>query len=253
MKISDIMTPYVATCNINDTLARAAQLMWDHDCGAIPVLDSRGCTVGIVTDRDICMAAYTQGKALRDIPVSTAASHRVVSARPDDSVEQVAEMMRAHQIRRVPVLDGQGEPVGMFALGDLARRGTKQTGYGDLSADTIAQTLTAVSTPRQEPELRKGPVYHVRSTNGGWAVFDTGGHRLTELQRTQGDGVVHAKERARRDGNAQIIVHHEDGSIASEFIYQTEERSSLAFDDSVRSLAASRPAQVQKAKAPGHP
>jgi CBS domain-containing protein len=64
MKIRDIMSQDVATCREDDSLDRAAQLMWDRDVGSVPVVDGEGRPLGMITDRDICMAAYTQGEAL---------------------------------------------------------------------------------------------------------------------------------------------------------------------------------------------
>ena len=275
MKIADLMTKGAMTCSQTDTLDRAAEIMWEHDCGAVPVTDDRGRTVGIVTDRDICMAAYTQGKRLSEIPVSVAVSKSLVAAGPEDSVESVAELMQTHQIRRVPILDERYQPVGMFTVGDLARHATRVRKMDDLDADVIARTLAAISKPRRShvrrerpastrrpaardlrggtPETwaKKGPVFHVQSVNGGWVVFDREGQRVSEMQRAQSDGVVHAKELARRAGSAQIIVHREDGAIASEFFYQREERSGLASDDSTATMAASRPAHARTTPRPG--
>jgi hypothetical protein len=87
-----------------------------------------------------------------------------------------------------------------------------------------------------------GHVYRVRSADGGWDVFDRGEHRVSERMRTQADAVAHAKELARRDGSAQIIVYDAHGGVASEFFYQREERPALAYDDSARSTAASHAA-----------
>jgi CBS domain-containing protein len=149
MKIAELMTNGPFTCSMSDTLARAAQIMWDRDCGAVPVTDDDGRTVGIVTDRDICMAAYTQGKTLSEIPVAVAASEAVVSASPDDSVEAVAALMRDNQIRRVPVLDGAGQPRGIVGVGDIVRHlAGLRTTDGALSADLVARTLAAISQPR---------------------------------------------------------------------------------------------------------
>lgn len=87
----------------------------------------------------------------------------------------------------------------------------------------------------------KGKVYHVYYTGGCWEVLDRMGQPVSSPVMTQVDAVIHAKELARRDGGGQIIAHREDGTVASEFIYQPEERRSLERDDSVRSFAASKP------------
>jgi hypothetical protein len=94
--------------------------------------------------------------------------------------------------------------------------------------------------PKRGPE--HGPVYSVRSVDGGWEVIDRDEHRVSDRMRVQADAVAHAKELARRDGSAQIIVHDEDDKVMSEFIYQREERPSLAYDDSTPMTAASHAA-----------
>lgn len=243
--IAELMTKGAVTCSLTDTLDRAAQIMWDHDCDAVPVTDERGRTIGIVTDRDVSMAAYTQAKPLSQIPVSVAASRHLIAASADDSVERVAEMMQAHRVRRVPILSGDGKTVGIVGLGDLARHVTTLRPRDVLGPDVIARTLATLSEPHAS--MAKAPVFHVRTLDGGWMVFDREGNRVSELQRTQSDGVVHAKELARRAGSAQVIVHRDDGTVASEFFYQREERSSLASDDAVPTFAASRPARARRA------
>jgi len=67
--VSQLMKP-VHSCRPNDTLNEPARLMWDFDCGAVPVVDEAGCLVGIITDRDICMAACTRGQSLALAEVS---------------------------------------------------------------------------------------------------------------------------------------------------------------------------------------
>ena len=110
VNIQDIMSKPAVTCGPHDTLNTAAQLMWDHDCGAVPVVDDAGSLVGIVTDRDICMAAYTNGSALHAIPVSTAMAQVVFSCQLSDSLEAAEQVMSSNQIRRVPVVDGDNRP-----------------------------------------------------------------------------------------------------------------------------------------------
>ena len=150
MKVSEVMTRDVFTCLRTDSCARAAQLMWEHDCGAVPVIDAQRRPVGMVTDRDICMAAYTQGRPLADIAVSSAASSKVFGARIDDTIEVAEATMEVQQIRRLPVVDGKGQLVGMLSLNDLARR-SEQPGIRrseGLSPSNIAHALAAVSEPR---------------------------------------------------------------------------------------------------------
>jgi hypothetical protein len=86
------------------------------------------------------------------------------------------------------------------------------------------------------------PIYRVRCVDGGWEVFDRDERSVSEMMRTQADAVVHAKELARRDGSAQILVYDAHGKVASEFFYQRDERAALAYDDSAPMAAASHAA-----------
>lgn len=244
MNVAALMTEKVHTCVPWDTLDRVARIMWEGDIGAVPVVDDSGKTTGMITDRDLCMAAYTQGKPLSEIPVWVAASSQVIAARPDDTLESLHDRMRSGRVRRVPVVGERGEPIGVVTLGDLARRAADSRD-GDASAE-VARTLAFVVQPRAQPI--EGFVYRVRPADGVWDVFDGHGARAGRGLRTQGDAVAHAKELARRHGSAQIIVYDGD-RVASEFFYQTEERSALAADDAVPTLAASRPARARSARA----
>ncbi len=126
MTIKDLMTRPAVTCPNNTTLEHAGWLMWEFDCGVIPVVDDVGRAVGIVTDRDICMAAYTQGKALRDIHVTTAMAHHVIAIHADESVETAEHLMADNQIRRLPVVNNDGTVIGVVSLNDVARNGHDQ-------------------------------------------------------------------------------------------------------------------------------
>lgn len=145
MKISELMTRPVHACRATDTLDLAARLMWENDIGTVVVVDDTGQAVGMVTDRDACMAAFTRGAALHDIPVATAMAKNLVTCRPGDSDSAVAETMAKHKIRRVPVVDESNQPVGVVSLNDLAR--TMARGR-DVPATAVAGTLAAISEHR---------------------------------------------------------------------------------------------------------
>lgn len=151
MKLQGFTKKSVVTCDATDTLDVPAKRMWDNDCGSVPVLDDDGRIVGMITDRDICMAALTQGIPLGAISVSSAMSPMVYSLRPDDSVDHAMMLMRQKQIRRIPITDSQGRPVGFLSVGDLARMVSSTVGEGtDLE---FVQTLSAISQPRHNAEI----------------------------------------------------------------------------------------------------
>jgi CBS-domain-containing membrane protein len=120
--------------------------MWEHDCGCVPVVDEHGAPVGMVTDRDVCMAAYTQGRALFEIPVATAMSRKIARCRVDDPVAIAESMMRAQQLRRLPVVGFDGRVVGLVSINDIAtHRRSKDEELGDRA---IATTLEAICMHR---------------------------------------------------------------------------------------------------------
>lgn len=150
-----LMSQPVATCSINDNLQHAASLMWNFDCGTIPVVDEAGRAVAMLTDRDICMAGYTQGKLLCDISVRTAMSKSLHSCSPDTSVESIEQLMMQNQIRRIPVIDTDGHPIGIVSLNDLARAANKQhpSAHGASNGPSLnatARTMAAICAPRQQ-------------------------------------------------------------------------------------------------------
>jgi CBS domain-containing protein len=146
MLVSELMTRNAITCRPDEPLHRAAQIMWDHDCGCVPVVDDAGTIRGMITDRDVCMAALMQGKSLSEISVGSAMSRAIHGCAPNDDVEKAAELMRARQIRRVPVVDAQGHVLGVLSLGDFARALARSAGNG-VTTPTVARTLFDISQP----------------------------------------------------------------------------------------------------------
>ena len=153
MEVQQLMTRGVRTVGTGDPMNRAAQIMWESDCGVVPVVDGDGKVTSLITDRDICMAAYMQGKTLAEMPVSLAASRTVVSVRDHDDISSAEQLMQQHQIRRVPVVDANGLLCGMLSLADIARSShlSGKTGEG-LGHQDVAKTVAAISQPRRHEE-----------------------------------------------------------------------------------------------------
>ena len=157
MKVSDVMSRAPRVCRDTDTLDRAAQLMWDHDCGFLPVVNEKGGLAGTITDRDICMAAWTQGKTPAQIPAAAISRHSVFTVNQADSIEAAELLMLRKQVRRLPVLDAEGKLVGVVSLADLAQRlESTANGKNGISRESVAQTLAGISRPRQ-PGTPLGP------------------------------------------------------------------------------------------------
>jgi CBS domain-containing protein len=146
MRLNEVMNQPVVCCPDSATLDQAARLMWEQDCGIVPIVDEDGRLTGVVTDRDICMSAYTQGLALNAIGVTTAMARTVVAGHEDDSIEAAEQLMQDNQIRRLPVIDNEGRPVGMVSLNDLARYVAQAR--RSVSDRELVQTLAAICRPR---------------------------------------------------------------------------------------------------------
>jgi len=154
MKAEKIMTTDVATCRPEDSLNEAARIMWERDCGFVPVTaeTSDGRVVGILTDRDVCMAAYTRGQRLGEIRVADVMSKDIHACKATDDLDAVEEAMRGSQVHRLPVLDGDARLLGVISLADIAREAMREAGSRsrDVTAGEIGVTIAAICRPRAQ-------------------------------------------------------------------------------------------------------
>jgi CBS domain-containing protein len=156
MTIEPIMSRDVRHCRPDHTLDYAASQMWEHDCGCLPVCASDGDgeprVIGMLTDRDICMAALFQGKPLHELKVADSMSRDIRVSKVDDRPEDVELLMREQRIRRVPVTDEDGTLVGIVSLADFARAAMgraasrKREGFSERD---VGHTLAAICEPGQ--------------------------------------------------------------------------------------------------------
>jgi CBS domain-containing protein len=146
----DVMFGSAVCCRATDTLNVAAQLMWEHDLGAIVVVNQQHEPVSVVTDRDLCMAVYTQGLPLYEIGVESTMSKSMVTCSVDTPLKDVRRQMAEHQLRRIPVTDLQGKLAGMIGITDLAIEAlaplTKGRRRGSSSAE-ILELVGALHAP----------------------------------------------------------------------------------------------------------
>jgi CBS domain-containing protein len=128
MNIREVMTPNPRSVSPNDSIQNAACIMRDEDAGAVPVVDN-GRAIGIVTDRDIVVRVVAEGGQLNR-PVRDIVTGSLVSATPDMSTREAAQLMSDHQIRRLPVVEND-RLVGIVSIGDLAVKEGKDGRIGD--------------------------------------------------------------------------------------------------------------------------
>jgi CBS domain-containing protein len=144
MRIEDLMTHAVHTCFAHDTLEQVAHEMWDCDTGCLVVIDDYRRPIGMITDRDIAMAAYTQGAPLRGLQASIAMSTDLVTCYPGTTVRELERKMQEAQVRRVPVIDRAGILIGIVTLADLAHSAQlSTTPMNELPA--VALTLAKIT------------------------------------------------------------------------------------------------------------
>jgi CBS domain-containing protein len=153
MRVADLMTKQVQSCGPDDSLERAARFMWDHDCGCLPVctIDGNGAnrTVGMITDRDICMSALFQRRALRELRVRDAMARQVLTCHAGDPLAGAEKVMRGGQIRRLPVVDDEGSLIGIISLADLAREAARERSRArkNVTETQVGHTLALVCAP----------------------------------------------------------------------------------------------------------
>jgi len=152
MKVQDVMNMSAVTCAANDTLATVAQKLWEHDCGCLPVADREGRPVAMITDRDVCMAAYTSGRPLGELRVANSMSKTTITCRGQEDIGAAAQRMAKHGVRRLPVVDPNGKLIGILSLNDLATASAEAVHQRipDIAAAEALRVLTAVSRHRTE-------------------------------------------------------------------------------------------------------
>jgi CBS domain-containing protein len=146
MKILEIMTTSPSCCVPNDTSIRAARIMKEMDTGIVPVVESSTSrkVIGVVTDRDLCLAVVAEGKDPKAVQVQSCMTTKVVSCEPDQDVEVALKLMRENLVRRVLVVDRHGIIQGVVSMADIVRA-------SNAAPEETHQTLKQVSEPTDTP------------------------------------------------------------------------------------------------------
>lgn len=150
MKVQDIMTTPVETCSPDSDLGAAATIMWKRDCGSVPVLDAEERVIGMITDRDICMAVSTRNKLASQIKVSEVISGKVYACSPDDRIEDALETMQSAQLRRLPVVDDDGKLHGILSINDVILNSARGRSKKHVAHRDVMATLKVLSEHRRQ-------------------------------------------------------------------------------------------------------
>ncbi len=140
MQVKEVMTIDPACCVLETSLQEVAQMMIDHDCGEIPVVENKQnyLPIGVITDRDIVCRTIAKGINPLDLTVAECISRPCVTVTPEMSIEECSRILEANQIRRVPVVDASGSCCGIVSLADIALRARQSI---------VAEVVKEVSEP----------------------------------------------------------------------------------------------------------
>lgn len=127
-KISDAMTPNPCAIDADKSVQDAAKMMRDENVGFAPVVEGMRL-VGGLTDRDIALKVVAEGKDPESTTARDIASTNLVTVNVEEDLDAALQLMARHQVRRLPVVQGDGQLVGVIAQADVAREAkSKATG-----------------------------------------------------------------------------------------------------------------------------
>lgn len=151
MKVRTLMSTDIETCHPTTSLTDAALAMWRRDCGIVPVVDpDNHKPVGVITDRDICIATATRHQAPDRIEVGQVMRSEVFTCRPDEDIRDALATMRKNKVRRLPVVDAKGALSGILSLNDVVRRAEPvgKKGVTGVANEEVIEAFKAVCERR---------------------------------------------------------------------------------------------------------
>lgn len=151
MKVEEVMTRQPKTCTPDANLAQAARLMWDGDCGILPVVTDEGRVVGLITDRDICMSSSTNFEHVSEILVSRVITGEVYACQPGADVRDALKTMQEHRVRRLPIVNEEGQLKGILSMNDVALEA--KDGKAGINYADVVKTMKAICAHRDLPQV----------------------------------------------------------------------------------------------------
>ena len=149
MKVKDVMTRTPARCRSDTNLGAAVEIMWSRNCGILPIMNPEEKVIGVVTDRDLCIALGTRNRLAGDIAVWDVASGKVFACEPEDDIHAALAMMARSKVRRLPVINTAGKLEGILSMDDVVLHSeSKVSGKTpQLSHDDVVDTLKRLYRP----------------------------------------------------------------------------------------------------------
>jgi CBS domain-containing protein len=151
MKIKELMSTPPYCCQPETNLGAATELMWNGNCGFLPVVGNDGNVFGVVTDRDICIALGTRNRLPGEIKVSEViTSQKLFYCCSDDDVHVALQAMQTGKVRRLPVITHNGALAGIVSMDDILLKAEPMSlgKQPDLSSDEVVRTYRAITEPQ---------------------------------------------------------------------------------------------------------
>jgi CBS domain-containing protein len=146
MRVSSIMMRTPAACNSRVNLGAAVEILWQRNCGMLPVLDDQSKVIGVVTDRDLCIALGTRNRLPGEVTLAEVISGKVFSCKPEDDVHVALNTMAREKVRRLPVINREGKLEGILSMDDVVGHCEAKTfsKTPELTYDDVVGTLKKV-------------------------------------------------------------------------------------------------------------
>ena len=145
MKVKEVMTPDAKAIWLTESLSDAARFMWENDCGILPIIKDGRKVVGLITDRDICMATAVRDRTPSSISVEEVMTGNVFAVKPNQDVSEALHLMREHKIRRLPVLNDEGELEGIVSMNDIVLHAKNRNGKKpEIDYANVVKTYQAI-------------------------------------------------------------------------------------------------------------
>ncbi len=151
MNVNEVMSSDVTSCSTDTSLDQAARLMWDNDCGAVPVVNEKNVPVGIITDRDIAMAALHKHKPLWEMQVNQIIQgQHLCCCHQEDNIEGCLTKMEQNGVRRIMVTSQNGKLCGIVSMGDIVAATANRKSKNSLGPSDVLAMLKQVSAHHKE-------------------------------------------------------------------------------------------------------
>ena len=159
MRVSDVMIRTPAFCTPETNLGTAVEILWNRNCGLLPIIDCYGKVISVITDRDICIALGTRNRLAGDLTIADVCAQRAVCCSASEEIRSALAKMAQNKVRRLPVVDAQGKLEGVLSMDDIIERARTASGArpDGLTSEDVVSTLKRLYTPQLPEKANKKP------------------------------------------------------------------------------------------------